>query len=129
MAIRTPKAPLCKGGCQKSLISDWGIVKSRNMTTPPSKIGDFAHLPLHRGRLFPLRGRTVESMNFGMIATGNHCDFNALRAAPQSLHWVYEAFKLPCHCEEGEARRGNLLVQSTEMHSRNRHGTGRFPRA
>ena len=27
-------------------------------------------------------------MNFGMIATGNHCDFNALRAAPPSLHNV-----------------------------------------
>ena len=25
-------------------------------------------------------------MNFGVIATGNHCDFNALRAAPPSLH-------------------------------------------
>ena len=24
---RTSKAPLCKGGCQKSLISDWGIVR------------------------------------------------------------------------------------------------------
>ena len=27
-------------------------------------------------------------MNFGVIATGNHCDFNALRAAPRSLHEV-----------------------------------------
>ena len=43
----------------------------------------------------PLRGRTVESMNFGMIATGNHCDFNALRAAPRSLHNVG---KLPDFC-------------------------------
>ena len=60
MAIRTPKAPLCKGGWQKSLISDWGIVKSGNMTTPPSKIKDFAHLPLHRGGFCRLRGRTVE---------------------------------------------------------------------
>ena len=23
--IAAPKAPLCKGGCQKSLIFDWGI--------------------------------------------------------------------------------------------------------
>ena len=30
----------------------WGIVTMR--TTPPSKIEDFAHLPLHRGG-FPLR--------------------------------------------------------------------------
>ena len=28
------KAPLCKGGCQKSLISDWGIVR-RNVTNLP----------------------------------------------------------------------------------------------
>ena len=37
-----PKAPLCKGGCQKSLISDWGIVVY--WTTPPAKIEDFGHL-------------------------------------------------------------------------------------
>jgi len=38
-----PKAPLCKGGCQKSLIFDWGIVtllqplrsKSKILTTSP----------------------------------------------------------------------------------------------
>ena len=40
------KAPLCKGGCRKSLIFDWGIVV---FTIPPSKIVDFAHLPLHKG--------------------------------------------------------------------------------
>ena len=40
------KAPLCKGGCQKSKIFDWGIV---GFTIPPSKIKDFAHLPLHKG--------------------------------------------------------------------------------
>ena len=45
----TPKAPLCKGGCQKSMIFDWGIVGFR--TTPPVKIEDFDHLPLHRGGL------------------------------------------------------------------------------
>ena len=43
-----PKAPLCKGGCQKSKIFDWGIV---DFTIPPSKIEDFAHLPLHKGGL------------------------------------------------------------------------------
>jgi len=41
-------APLCKGGCQKSTIFDWGIV-SILRTIPPSKIKDFAHLPLHKG--------------------------------------------------------------------------------
>ena len=38
---RAPKAPLCKGSCQRPL--------TEGLTTPPSKIKDFAHLPLHRG--------------------------------------------------------------------------------
>ena len=33
------------------------------------------------------------------------------------------------HTLINEARRGNLLVPSTEMHSITEHGTGRFPRA
>ncbi len=36
-------APLCKGGWQKSVISDWGIVCRK--ASPPSKIKDFAHPP------------------------------------------------------------------------------------
>ena len=32
----TQKAPLCKGGWQKSLIFDWGIVMFRYATIPPS---------------------------------------------------------------------------------------------
>ena len=32
------KAPLCKGGWQKSLISDWGIVLCRYLTIPPSRL-------------------------------------------------------------------------------------------
>ena len=32
------KAPLCKGGWQKSLISDWGIVLCRYATIPPSRL-------------------------------------------------------------------------------------------
>ena len=32
------KAPLCKGGWQKSLISDWGIVLYRYPTIPPSRL-------------------------------------------------------------------------------------------
>ena len=32
------KAPLCKGGWQKSLISDWGIVLYRYLTIPPSRL-------------------------------------------------------------------------------------------
>ena len=43
LARQRPKAPLCKGGCQKSLIFDWGIVvlsqplrsKSKILTTSP----------------------------------------------------------------------------------------------
>jgi hypothetical protein len=31
-------APLCKGGWQKSLISDWGIVLCRYLTIPPSRL-------------------------------------------------------------------------------------------
>ena len=27
LGAAAPKAPLCKGGCQKSLIFDWGIVQ------------------------------------------------------------------------------------------------------
>ena len=37
-----PKAPLCKGSCQPNRLTE-------GLTTPPSKIKDFAHLPLHRG--------------------------------------------------------------------------------
>ena len=33
-----PKAPLCKGGCQKSLILDWGIVAVRQPLRSKSKI-------------------------------------------------------------------------------------------
>ena len=32
------KVPLCKGGWQKSLISDWGIVFCRYATIPPSRL-------------------------------------------------------------------------------------------
>ena len=34
------KAPLCKGGCQKSLIFDWGIVKKYRycVTIPPPRL-------------------------------------------------------------------------------------------
>ena len=42
------KAPLCKGGWQKSLISDWGIVLCRYLTIPPSRLAP-CHLPLHKG--------------------------------------------------------------------------------
>ena len=42
------KAPLCKGGWQKSLISDWGIVLCRYATIPPSRLAP-CHLPLHKG--------------------------------------------------------------------------------
>ena len=42
------KAPLCKGGWQKSLISDWGIVLYRYLTIPPSALAR-SHLPLHKG--------------------------------------------------------------------------------
>ena len=38
------KAPLCKGGWQKSLISDWGIVLCRYLTIPPSRLAP-CHLP------------------------------------------------------------------------------------
>lgn len=56
-----PKAPLCKGGWQKSLISDWGIVKRFRIrrshietatfccTIPPSQITDLTHLPCAKG--------------------------------------------------------------------------------
>ena len=43
------KAPLCKGGWIFAKQKDWGIVKSRQLTIPPSKIKDFCHLPLHKG--------------------------------------------------------------------------------
>ena len=36
------KAPLCKGSCHANSVTE-------GLTTPPSKIEDFAHLPLHRG--------------------------------------------------------------------------------
>ena len=42
------KAPLCKWGWQKSLISDWGIVLCRYATIPPSRLSP-CHLPLHKG--------------------------------------------------------------------------------
>ena len=42
------KAPLCKGGWQKSLISDWGIVFCRYLTIPPSRLTP-CHLSLHKG--------------------------------------------------------------------------------
>ena len=42
------KAPLCKGGWQKSLISDWGIALYRYLTIPPSRLAP-CHLPLHKG--------------------------------------------------------------------------------
>ena len=42
------KAPLCKGGWQKSLISDRGIVLYRCLTIPPSRLTP-CHLPLHKG--------------------------------------------------------------------------------
>ena len=45
-----------------------------------------------------------------------------------SPYMVSETFQVSMSLR-GAKRRGNLLVQSTEMHSRNRHGTGRFPRA
>ena len=48
--------PLCKGGWQKSVISDWGIVCRK--ASPPSKIKDFAHLPLHRGGFSSVQKRT-----------------------------------------------------------------------
>ena len=32
------KAPLCKGGWQKSLIFDWGIVSNRYRSIPPSRL-------------------------------------------------------------------------------------------
>ena len=35
---QAPKAPLCKGGWQKSLISDWGIVMYRQKPIPPSRL-------------------------------------------------------------------------------------------
>ena len=40
------KAPLCKGGWIFAKQKDWGIVKCRQPTIPPSKIKDFCHLPL-----------------------------------------------------------------------------------
>ena len=39
------KAPLCKGGWQKSLIFDWGILN-------PSVLPTASHLPLHKGGLW-----------------------------------------------------------------------------
>ena len=40
-SVRTaPKAPLCKGGCQKSLIFDWGIVFFFNPSVQNQKILD-----------------------------------------------------------------------------------------
>ena len=46
------KAPLCKGGWQKSLISDWGIGLCRYATIPPSRLAP-CHLPLHKGGFVP----------------------------------------------------------------------------
>ena len=36
--LRRIRPPLCKGGWQKSLISDWGIVLCRYLTIPPSRL-------------------------------------------------------------------------------------------
>ena len=51
------KAPLCKGGWQKSLISDWGIVLYRYPTIPPSRLAP-CHLPLHKGGFSPYNNFT-----------------------------------------------------------------------
>ena len=51
------KAPLCKGGWQKSLISDWGIVLYRCPTIPPSRLTP-CHLPLHKGGFSPYNNFT-----------------------------------------------------------------------
>ena len=48
--LQAPKAPLCKGGWQKSLISDWGIVLVDTLQSlrhgfavpPPSSEGGFS---------------------------------------------------------------------------------------
>ena len=40
------QAPLCKGGWQKSLISDWGIVLYRCLTIPPSRLRRATPRPL-----------------------------------------------------------------------------------
>ena len=50
------KAPLCKGGCQRSWLGDWQPLRQKSI--------DFCHL-----------------IHFGMIATGNHGDFDSLRGA------------------------------------------------
>ena len=62
LARERPKAPLCKGGWQKSLIFDWGIVRhnlrirrkprrKRNISLRQSLRAacSAAHLPLHKG--------------------------------------------------------------------------------
>ena len=74
----------------------------------------------------PLRGQTVESMNFGVIATGNQCDFNALRAAPRSLHGARNLpyYRVIARSEaewrpEREARGSTLGVQSPGAIHRN----------
>ena len=40
------KAPLCKGSCHE--VTE-GLLIAKVFATPPDKIKDFAHLPLHRG--------------------------------------------------------------------------------
>ena len=57
------KAPLCKGGWQKSLISDRGIVLYRYLTIPPSRLSPchpqapfvcFADIFPANGEIYPL---------------------------------------------------------------------------
>ena len=38
-----PKAPLCKGGCQKSLIFDWGIVQESLADLPKTNANTILH--------------------------------------------------------------------------------------
>ena len=57
-----PMAPLCKGLAKRCRRNDLSAKLTEGLTTPPSKIEDFAHLPLHRGGFGAVRNpisRTV----------------------------------------------------------------------
>ena len=69
---QAPKAPLCKGGWQKSLISDWGIVLYRYLTIPPSRLSPchpqapfvcFADIFPANGEIYPLHKGGFRAVN------------------------------------------------------------------